>query len=52
MTLTADISATVKDKQRVKIKKGSKVKLISDHDNVVIVEYDGIRFPVNKKFVQ
>lgn len=52
MILTADISATVKDKKKVVIKKGSKVNLIADHDNVLIVEYDGIRFPVNKKFVQ
>ncbi len=32
--------------------KGQKAKLISDHGNVLIVEANGLKFPINRKDVK
>lgn len=58
MTLLTDINSHfsngktgVNKNQILYGKKGDKVKLISDHDNVLIVELNGNKFPVKKEEV-
>lgn len=52
--LTADISATVRDKKKVTVKKGSEVTIISmsDYNEIAIVEHNGVRFPINKMYLK
>lgn len=51
--MTTKIEVTTRERGRkIVIPKGAEVKIISERDEVVIAEYNGIRFSIRKEHLQ
>lgn len=50
--LTADKVVAGDYKKKVTIPKGSEVKVIAEHGDTIIVEHNGVKFPINKMYLK